>query len=71
MNRHTFFTQAKNELHRPLFSQHGVLVLHAAPAFTQPVGRGAGTGGWQKWHWLGCTVGPHRDPGGGRAPDGH
>ena len=71
MKRQTLFIQPKKDGQRPSFSQQGVLVLHAAPAFPHPVGCGGGAGGWQKWHWLGSTVGPHREPGGGRAPDGH
>jgi hypothetical protein len=71
MKRHTLFIHPKKDGQRPSFSQQGVLVLHAAPAFPHPVGCGGGAGGWQKWHWLGSTVGPHREPGGGRAPDGH
>lgn len=71
MKRHTLFIHPKKDGQRPSFSQQGVLVLHAAPAFPHPVECGGGAGGWQKWHWLGSTVGPHREPGGGRAPDGH
>jgi hypothetical protein len=63
------FMQARKAGQRPTVLQHGLFLLHAEPAFPQPVGSGEGTGGWQKWHCAGSTAGPQTEPGGGRAPD--